>query len=66
MKINIGKIDRILRIILGLGLLAFAFFSGHAYAWLGFLGLIPLATAAMGSCPLYTLVGLSTCPAKRT
>ena len=63
---NVGSIDRILRIALGLALLAFAVFSGHAYAWVGYLGVIPLATAAMSSCPIYSIFGLSTCPLKRT
>lgn len=61
---NMGKIDRVLRVILGLALLAFAFFSGHQYAWIGYAGIVPLLTAAIGSCPLYSLVGLSTCPIK--
>jgi hypothetical protein len=63
---NVGSIDRILRIALGLALLAFAVFSGHAYAWVGYLGVIPLATAAMSSCPIYSIFGLSTCPLKHT
>ncbi len=63
---NVGSIDRILRIALGLALLAFAVFSGHAYAWVGYLGVIPLATAAMSSCPIYSIFGLSSCPLKRT
>ncbi len=54
---NVGSIDRILRIALGLALLAFAVFSGHAYAWVGYLGVIPLATAAMSSCPIYSIFG---------
>jgi hypothetical protein len=63
---NVGSIDRILRIALGLAMLAFAVFSGHAYAWVGYLGVIPLATAAMSSCPIYSIFGLSSCPLKRT
>jgi Protein of unknown function (DUF2892) len=63
---NVGSIDRVLRIVLALALLAFTFFSGHAYAWVGYLGVVPLATAAMSSCPLYSIFGVSTCPLKRT
>lgn len=59
---NVGGIDRILRIVLGLGLLAFALFSGHAYAWIGWIGVVPLLTGLMSSCPLYSLVGVNTCP----
>ncbi len=62
---NMGSIDRVLRVILGLALLAFAFLSGSPYAWVGYIGVVPLLTAALGSCPLYSILGLSTCPAKR-
>lgn len=65
MSTNIGSIDRVLRVIIGLALLAFAFLSGHQYAWIGYIGVVPLLTAAMGSCPLYSVLGRSTCPVKR-
>lgn len=59
MKANVGGIDRILRILLGLGLLG----AGYAYgsAW-GLIGLVPLLTGLVRFCPLYPLLGLSTCP----
>ena len=60
---NVGTIDRVARIALGLGLLSIAF-TGPQTAW-GYLGFIPLFTAAVGSCPLYSILGLNTCPAKR-
>lgn len=59
---NEGTIDRLLRVILGLALLGLLFF-GPRTAW-GLVGLVPLATGAIGSCPIYTLLGLSSCPAK--
>ena len=59
MKKNVGGIDRILRIVLGLGLIALAA-TGTVGAW-GWLGLLPLATGAMGWCPPYGLLGISTC-----
>jgi hypothetical protein len=65
MTTNVGSIDRVLRVIVGLALLAFAFMSASPYAWLGYIGVVPLLTAAIGSCPLYSLLGLSTCPVKR-
>ena len=55
---NIGTADRVLRVVLGLVLLSLAF-VGPQSAW-GYLGLIPLATALIGSCPLYAAFGLST------
>lgn len=64
MKQNVGKLDRILRVVFGVALLAFAFFSGHAYAWIGYLGIIPLVTAAIGNCPVYSIFGISSCPVK--
>lgn len=57
---NVGSIDRGLRIVLGLALLAIVF-VGPKTPW-GWIGLVPLLTAFVGSCPLYTLLGLRTCP----
>jgi hypothetical protein len=65
MTYNVGSTDRILRVVLGVALLAFALFSGAAYAWLGYIGIIPLLTAALGTCPVYSMLGMSTCPVKR-
>ena len=57
---NEGTIDRGVRVVLGLILISLAF-VGPATPW-GFLGLVPLATGLAGTCPLYSLFGLSTCP----
>ncbi len=68
MKVNVGSLDRIVRIVLGIALIAFALgyiAPGGAYHWLGWIGVVPLLTAAVGSCPLYSILGLSTCPMKR-
>jgi len=59
---NIGTIDRILRLIVGLGLIAIVF-VGPMTPW-GWLGLIPLATAVLGWCPPYALLGINTCGVK--
>lgn len=62
---NIGGIDRALRAIIGLVLIAMVF-VGPQTQW-GWIGLVPLVTAALGSCPLYTILGIRTCksePAK--
>jgi Protein of unknown function (DUF2892) len=60
MKTNVGNVDRILRVVLGLVLIALAA-TGTIGVW-GWIGVVPLATAAFGFCPLYTVMGFSTCP----
>ena len=62
MKSNVGGIDRVLRIVVGLALIALTL-TGAIGVW-GWIGLVPLATAAMGFCPLYTVFGFSSCPVK--
>lgn len=59
---NIGNIDRIIRVIAGLGLISLVF-VGPQTLW-GWLGLLPLATAVIGFCPPYALLGVSTCGTK--
>ncbi len=59
---NEGVLDRVIRVIVGLALLALVF-VGPQTAW-GWIGLIPLLTGALGFCPLYKLLGLNTCPVK--
>jgi Protein of unknown function (DUF2892) len=63
MKNNVGGIDRILRIVIGLVLIGLAA-TGTIGVW-GWIGVVPLATGAMGFCPLYTMLGFSSCPVKR-
>ena len=66
MKKNVGSLDRILRILLGFALLAgFFAFPEFGARWLLLIGIVPLVTGLAGSCPLYSVVGLSTCPAKK-
>ncbi len=57
---NEHAIDRAVRIALGVALLSLVF-VGPQSLW-GLIGVVPLATGTLGSCPLYTLFGLSTCP----
>ena len=57
---NVGPADRLFRVILGLAILSLAFVGPRTF-W-GYLGLIPLLTAVVGSCPMYTVFGISTCP----
>lgn len=63
MKSNVGGLDRILRVVLGLALIGLTL-TGAIGVW-GWIGVVPLATAAMGFCPLYTVLGFSTCPMKK-
>ncbi len=59
---NEHTVERVIRVVAGLGIVSLAFVGPQTpWAWLG---LIPIATGALGSCPLYTLFGFSTCSMK--
>ncbi len=62
MKPNEGTIDRVLRVVVGLGILSLAF-VGPQTPW-GYVGLVPMATGLIGFCPLYAMLGINTCPVK--
>ena len=62
MSKNEGTLDRVLRVIVGIGLLALVF-VGPQTAW-GWIGLVPLVTGLVGICPLYSILGINTCPMK--
>ncbi len=58
MQCNVGKTDRIIRVVVGIGIIG----AGAYYqSWLGAIGAVPLVTAALGWCPAYIPFGLSTC-----
>jgi hypothetical protein len=61
MKCNIGKTDRIIRVLIGLIVIAIGV---YLKSWWGAIGLVPFFSAAIGWCGLYTLFGISTCKAK--
>ncbi|SET01731.1 MULTISPECIES: DUF2892 domain-containing protein [Marinobacter] len=61
---NMGSADRVIRVIIGLVLLSLVF-VGPQTPW-GWIGIIPLVTAAIGVCPLYSIIGIKTCPTKRS
>ena len=63
LKKNVGNIDRIIRFVVGAALIIAYFVMDNASPWL-LIGIIPLATSLMSSCPAYTLLGLNTCPLK--
>jgi hypothetical protein len=68
MNMNVGPIDRAVRVILGLILIAFAIPLGvpaTEWSWIGWIGIVPILTALVGFCPLYALLGISTSEQKR-
>lgn len=65
MKANVGGIDKTLRIIAGILILGLFFvLEGNARYW-ALAGLVPLLTGLVNFCPLYSLIGVNTCPAKQ-
>jgi hypothetical protein len=64
MKMNAGGLDRGLRVVAGLALIALTL-TGVIGAW-GWIGIVAVLTGAVGFCPAYMLLGLNTCPMKRT
>lgn len=65
MNTNVGTADRVIRVILGLALLSAIFLLDGKERWFGLIGLVPLLTAAVKFCPLYTVLGIRTCPAAK-
>lgn len=63
MKCNSGLIDRVLRVIVGLALIALAV-NGTIGMW-GWIGVVPLLTGAIGFCPAYAILGMNTCGTKK-
>ena len=58
MKANVGSVDKWLRIVVGVLLIAWAATSGPMWAWIG---VVPIATGLLNFCPLYRLIGIDTC-----
>jgi len=65
MKANVGSVDKTIRIVIALVLFSLFFILEGNLRYIALVGLIPLLTAFMSWCPLYTLFGLSTCPLKK-
>ncbi|PHR22776.1 MAG: hypothetical protein COA37_10920 [Hoeflea sp.] len=66
LKNNVGGLDRAARVIAGLVLLGLFFaYPEASWRYLALIGVIPLFTGLFGTCPLYSLFGLSTCPVKK-
>ncbi len=67
LKTNVGTIDRALRVIVGVVLLTLFFvYPDASWRYWTLIGIVPLLTGLMSSCPLYTILGLSSCPMKKT
>ena len=65
-KRNVGGIDRVLRIIVGAGVLALFFLYPDAtWHYWTLIGIVPLATGLFSTCPLYSILGVNTCPASK-
>lgn len=63
MEKNVGGADRVVRIVAGIGIIA----AGAVYqSWWGIIGVVPLATATLGWCPPYSLLGINTCGIKKS
>ncbi len=58
MKSNVGGIDKILRIVVGLAIMGWGYATQN---WWGAVGLVPLLTATINFCPIYPLLGINTC-----
>ena len=63
MTVNVGVLDRGLRVIVGMILIALVY-TGKIGVW-GWIGVVPLVTGAVGMCPLYSVLGIRTCPAPK-
>jgi hypothetical protein len=67
MTVNVGTIDRIIRIVAGVGLIAFAIpvgFPATGWNWVGWIGIVPIITAVAGYCPAYSVLGFSSSSAR--
>lgn len=63
LKVNEGTVDRTLRVLLGVALVALAVTKGWMWAYIG---VVPILTGAIGVCPLYSLLGINTCGVKKS
>jgi Protein of unknown function (DUF2892) len=66
MTVNEGTADRIMRVLVGLALLVWFFVDQGQGFWhyVKLIGIVPLVTGAIGTCPVYSMLGISTCPVK--
>lgn len=62
MQKNVGGIDKLMRILVGIALIAWAVLGGPLWAWVG---IVPVTTGLLGWCPLYPLLKINTCPLRK-
>lgn len=60
MQANVGTVDKVIRVIIGLVLLSLLFFLDGGIRWIGIIGLVPILTALFGYCPLYSIFKINT------
>ncbi len=60
MTLNVGTLDRVLRVLIGIALIAWTFMGGPVWAWIG---VVPLLTGLVRFCPAYSIFGIKTCKA---
>jgi hypothetical protein len=63
MKLNVGGVDKVVRIALGIALLSLVVLLEGSVRWVGLVGIVPLVTGLVGYCPLYAVLGIDSCPA---
>ncbi len=60
MEKNVGSTDKLIRWIVGLGLLSMIFWVNGSWRWIGLIGFVPILTGSINFCPLYSIIGIST------
>jgi len=65
LSMNVGSADRVVRIVAGVAMLSAVFLVEGPQRWFGLVGIVPLVTAIARFCPLYTVLGIRTCPAPK-
>lgn len=64
MQKNVGSVDKVIRVIIGAGLLSLLFLLEPPMKYIGLVGFVPLLTVLLGWCPLYTVLGINSCRTK--
>ena len=62
MQVNVGTADKIIRVVIGIALLTYAYLGQGQARWIGLIGIVPILTAVISFCPLYAMLGVKTSP----